>query len=144
MSRTGVWLVRGVLIVFAVVGFGGMITVVALVPPEGTPIYPKCFSYTVLGIHCPGCGMTRATHALLNGQLLQSLAYNLLTIPVLAYVGLVALRYALCWYQGKPLQTRTWPRWLMWLTLGLFLAYGVCRNIPTEPFTWLAPHKLTE
>jgi hypothetical protein len=35
-----------------------------------------------------------------------------------------------------------WPRWGTKALLWLFLAYWVARNVPCEPFTWLAPHKL--
>lgn len=37
-----------------------------------------CPFFSVFGIPCPGCGITRATLFFLQGQLLQSLRYNFL------------------------------------------------------------------
>ena len=36
----------------------------------------------------------------------------------------------------------TWfcNRWMPWITLGIIVSYGIVRNIPMWPFTWLAPH----
>ena len=40
-----------------------------------------CPIRNLTGIPCPGCGMTRATIELLNGNIAQSLKHNLLCIP---------------------------------------------------------------
>lgn len=42
---------------------------------------PKCFFKNIIGFSCPGCGMSRATLALLNGDIPLSFSYNILCIP---------------------------------------------------------------
>lgn len=44
-----------------------------------------CLIYNIFKIPCPGCGMTRALFALLNGNILESLRYNFLFAIVLLF-----------------------------------------------------------
>lgn len=136
------WLVRGSIALFGLSAGGAMLFILATVPPHNNPIYPKCMSYTLLGLHCPGCGLTRATHELFNGRFRQSIAYNIWLIPALSYVTLVGLRSAWQWAWGQPIQMWKWPTYLVWVGVGLFFLYGIVRNIPIEPFSWLAPHQI--
>ena len=41
-----------------------------------------CLIYNIFKIPCPGCGLTRATAELLKGNLIESLKYNALLIPL--------------------------------------------------------------
>lgn len=102
----------------------------------GSP-FPPCLFRAFTGLLCPGCGMTRALHALVHGDLAGMLAMNAL-LPVLMVlvpvVGLLGAGIEL------PLPARL-RRVLLsagfWL--GLILGFGVLRNLPWEPFAWLAP-----
>jgi len=49
-----------------------------------------CVLRLTTGIPCPGCGLTRATCSLLNGELGLSLEMHLLCIPMLTYL-------LICW-----------------------------------------------
>ena len=53
--------------------------VVAIAPVEGLP--SVCTMKRVFGVGCPTCGMTRALHFLLRGNLHESLRYHPLLIP---------------------------------------------------------------
>lgn len=45
-----------------------------------------CPSYQVLGLQCPGCGLTRAGSALLTGRFIEALYFNPLVPWVTSYV----------------------------------------------------------
>ncbi len=66
-----------------------------------TAFHPVCPMYAILGIPCPGCGMTRATHALLEGRVAESLYYNPLAIPVDLFIVVYAIWYTVDVVQGK-------------------------------------------
>ena len=59
----------------------------------GDKHFSACPFKFVTGIPCPGCGMGRATLSLFDGDILQSLYYNILNIPftLAILVGLVWL-----------------------------------------------------
>lgn len=42
---------------------------------------PACMVHSLTGFSCPGCGCTRAVHALFSGHILESLKYH----PVIVY-----------------------------------------------------------
>ena len=89
------------------------------------------------GLYCPGCGSTRALHALLHGDLVQALAMNpllVLAAPVLAAMALNAAGWA---PRGSAPLWRALARPKPWLWL--LLGYALARNLPWLPFAWLAP-----
>ncbi len=100
------------------------------VPPS---CFPPCPLHSLTGLNCPGCGATRAAHELLHGHVSTALHLNalfVLAIPVFILTGLLGRRTLAAW-SLKP------TMWL-WL-LGVVLVFGIGRNIPVIPFTWLAP-----
>lgn len=44
--------------------------------PAATPLYPPCLIRLCTGWSCPGCGATRAMHALLHGRVAEAWALN--------------------------------------------------------------------
>lgn len=104
--------------------------------------YPRCPIFHLLHVQCPGCGATRAVHALLHGDLRRALDHNALfvalVLPVSAYLYLGAWRRALT---GRPWPLGT-PRIQLRITavaVVLLLGFFAARNVPIEPFVWLAP-----
>ena len=112
-------------------------------PPVENSFYPPCLFHRWTGLHCPGCGATRAVHALLHGDLPQAAAYNLLFVCFLP--ALVA--WAACqWWSlltGRPLTSWRMPPWAVRALFVIVLVYWVVRNLPFAPFTFLAPHQLS-
>ena len=49
-----------------------------------------CIFKSILGISCPGCGMTRAVNEILNLNFIQAFKYNILSIP-LAIIGTISI-----------------------------------------------------
>ena len=144
--------VRTALVALAAAGAVGVLLAVRAVPPTDDSYYPKCQSYQLLGLHCPGCGMTRAAHALLTGDPAQAVAFNPLAPVALPLLAVAFGRSLFHWAWGRPPAPRppagTRPRlsrlkratpWA--IALGLIL-FGVLRNVPVAPFNLLAPHEL--
>lgn len=52
-------------------------------------ISPACFFHTATGLSCPGCGCTRAVHALFDGKILESLKFN----PIIIYFFLLYIPF---------------------------------------------------
>lgn len=103
-----------------------------VVDPSKARFLPVCVLHVTTGLHCPGCGMTRAGHALLHGNLLAALRFNALLVLALPVGGVVLWR----WLYRRPLR---WPPALAWVAFGLLVGFGIARNIPVYPFTLLAP-----
>ena len=101
---------------------------------------PVCAFHTVTGLHCPGCGATRATHELLHSRLLSALQDNalwVLTLPLALYAAVSETRY-LGWGRRLPgnLVSRPW----FFIVIGVVaVVFGVLRNVPSYPFNLLAP-----
>lgn len=139
------FLVRGTLVVFAGLGIVAGLVILGVFPPTNASWYPKCTLYTQTGLHCPGCGLTRAVHAALNGQVMEAVSQNVLVFLVVPWLLLMIGRglWRFLW-KSPPLRSRfRWPKWLGYAVITLLLAFTVARNIPVYPLTLLAPHELT-
>ena len=99
--------------------------------------FPKCIFHETTGYWCIGCGLTRALHALVHGDVARAFSMNPLAMLVLPLMPLMLLhergvRPALL----QPLMSvvMTPKLWLI-----LLPAYWIARNLPWWPFTLLAP-----
>lgn len=52
-----------------------------------------CLTYNIFKIPCPGCGLTRSINYLINGNILMSLKYNIITIPLIIGYTLYSIYY---------------------------------------------------
>jgi Protein of unknown function (DUF2752) len=108
--------------------------------PSGLPWLPGCTFHQLTGWHCPGCGMTRAAHAALNGEILQAFRFNPLGMVLLPLASAGLALEILGWVRGRPQGFRlSVGSKGGWVILGLILAFWLLRNLPTWPFTLLAP-----
>ena len=102
--------------------------------------FPACAFYSMTGLWCPGCGLTRGTHHLLNGDLPAALSYNVFTPLVV-----VAIAFSwLAWVStasGRPMRSfgDVLPRWWGGALATVLVVYGVARNLPISPLRALAP-----
>jgi hypothetical protein len=99
------------------------------IDPARAAFLPSCPLHRLSGLYCPGCGTTRALHALLHGNLEAALRLNPLTMLLLPVIVYLVVRRN---------QTAVRPVWI-WSMLGLLIAFGVLRNLPVYPFSLLAP-----
>ncbi len=106
--------------------------------PNVPGIFPPCVFHELTGYWCIGCGITRALHALVHGDIAHAFSMNPLAMTLLAISPLLT-----AWKFGWR------PRWLhplvallsepkLWLIL--LPTYWVARNLPWWPFTLLAPN----
>jgi len=118
------------------VAFAALIVAVCLFRPGSTPLLPPCPFRALTGFYCPGCGSTRMLYLLLHGQPREAFAQNplaMLLLPV-AVIGLIRQLMP----GGARMRPRTAQRWGS-VALAVVVLFGVLRNIPARPFTYLAP-----
>jgi hypothetical protein len=123
------------------------VLVTAYDPTTDGGLFPACGFHRMTGLWCPGCGLTRATHHLLRGDLAGALSSN-------AFTPFVLLAIAASWWGwvrwsfGQPRdRLSSWvvtrivhaPRWSSIALVTIVVGYGVVRNIPASPFSALAP-----
>jgi Protein of unknown function (DUF2752) len=78
----------------------GGLAVVYQFPPSEYSFYPRCPIYLAIHWLCPGCGSTRALHALMHLELRSALHYNALFTLLapfaclwLGFIGYRTMRY---------------------------------------------------
>jgi len=109
------------------------------IDPSKAGLFPKCPFLSLTGLYCPGCGIQRAIHDILNGQILTGIRHNYL----LLLVGAVLI-YQI-WILIKQQRTNESSSNLLHkasvtkFILFLVLAFWALRNLPYFPFTELAP-----
>lgn len=60
-----------------------------------------CLVYNIFKIPCPGCGLTRAIFTLANGDIKESIKYNIIAIPLIIFYILYNFIYILDIIQNK-------------------------------------------
>jgi hypothetical protein len=107
---------------------------VGVVDPARRGVFPPCPFRALTGWWCPGCGMTRATHHLLHGDVIGALRYNALLPFVLALITVAWLD----WYSRsagrRGVLPRHIPAWVTGTAIAITIAFGVVRNLPGIEF----------
>jgi len=103
----------------------------------GNP-FPPCMFRAFTGCYCIGCGLTRALHALVHGDLQRALSMNPLAVLLLPLMPVMAA-WSAGWWQPARLRpvmdVLMAPKLWLWLLPG----YWIARNLPWYPFNLLAP-----
>ena len=133
---------RLVVVVFFAVLLPAGIAILRLAQPSDSTFYPRCALNAVTGLNCPGCGSTRALHALFTGNVAQAFAYNAVLIMALPLLMVVALQLSYSAWTGRAFTRRRLSGRAILAIVWLLLAYGIVRNIDVYPLTLLAPHEL--
>ncbi len=116
-------------------GISGAVGLVLVAPALfGFSVVPPCPMRTLTGLDCPLCGATRATRALLTGDVAGSFDYNLL-VPVMA---VVAAGLGIWWFFARQSESVSFrgARTLLagrtvWIVLaGVLAIFWVLRNLP--------------
>ena len=122
-------------------------------PNKGGSLFPGCPMKEVTGLDCPGCGGTRAVHALTQGDIGTALDHNVVITVVLPLLVVAwglwlvhSVRVTRARHRGvdppaRPALLRIpAPSYQGWLGIvGALLAFAVIRNISAVPaFAFLA------
>lgn len=100
---------------------------------------PLCLLHHLTGLHCPGCGASRAVHALLDGDLWLALRNNAVIVIAMPLVAAGFIIWTGQRVRGRP--TDLWPPQRVVMTLlVLVMAYTAARNLPALWF--IAPTSL--
>ena len=119
-------------------GAGGVFIYFRFNPVQHS-FFPVCFFYRMTGCYCPGCGAQRALHALLHGEWLAAFRFNGLFVLALPFLVFAGGRYL--WREATgaapaPIVLR--PFWIILIAV-VVVGFGIVRNLPFAPFTYLAP-----
>lgn len=98
---------------------------------------PPCSVRRWTGLLCPGCGGTRCAKRLLQADFSGALAMNPLVVLLAILATAWLLHAAVAEWRGKRAFVPS--AWMGWCVLGLTVVFTVARNVPSWPFTWLAP-----
>ena len=118
------------------VAAGALLLLYFFVEPKNG-ILPKCFFHELTGLYCPGCGVQRSLHALLNGHVLAAIDYNLLFVLFLPLIIFFILAFSLG--RKHPSTSFIYKPIFSFTVVIVVVSFWVLRNIPVTPFSWLAP-----
>lgn len=124
-KKLSIYIVTGLLL-FATIG----IVLVKVYNPEKESFFIPCMLYKLTGIKCPGCGMTRSIHYLVNGNIKQAIWYNLMLIPIIILVIYALYRYIRYLVKNEEVINKVLENWLK-VFLAIILIFGVTRNLTT-------------
>lgn len=116
------------IIIFLVVTL--LLLFIIFVNPFTSAFAPKCIFRLLTGYDCPACGIQRAIHTLINGDLVTALRYNyflLISIPYFIAIAITTFWKAdlivkMGYYVQHPKVVRA--------ILVLIIIWWIVRNIP--------------
>lgn len=105
------------------------------VDPSGAPTICPFKAWT--GLDCPGCGVTRATHELLNGHVVAALDLNLLFVLAFPLIAWWVGKSLVGAFRGRRVSIPQIPVPRLVALIVVVSAFGVLRNLPFPPLAWL-------
>lgn len=98
--------------------------------PTAYVAFPKCRFFMLTGLKCPACGLQRAVHALLSGNIVEAFSYNLFLMLSLPYaVALTVGEYYNFGGRLDGLKKFTQSHAVVYTYIVLFFIWWVLRNI---------------
>lgn len=97
-----------------------------------------CPLHFITGLHCPGCGISRMFICLFKLDFIGAIRQNVavfIFLPLFLYFSVVLI---IKYIKTGSLETSTKQNIVLYIVIGIFVLFGICRNIPVLDF--LAPH----
>ncbi|MDE7408146.1 MAG: DUF2752 domain-containing protein [Muribaculaceae bacterium] len=110
----------------------GVILFFIFIDPVQCTWAPKCIFKLLTGWQCPGCGFSRASHALLHGHISEALSYNYFFVISIPYaLAVIISGFIPAGATGAWLKLRYWAlhRYMAWFYIVTFCIWWVVRNI---------------
>lgn len=92
--------------------------------PSAYAFYPRCVFHVLTGFDCPGCGSTRAMHALLHGRVGEAFRYNPMLFAAFGVFGFAMPSLA----RGRRPRFIDRP-WFVWSVAIATAVWWVVRNL---------------
>lgn len=98
--------------------------------PADYAFSPKCPFKLLTGLNCPGCGLQRATYALLHGHIREAWSYNPFLFCVTPWVLIVIHTEWFCKDEQKIRLRRIFEgKVIIYIYILFYLLWGIVRNI---------------
>lgn len=131
---------RALIAALGVLGLTALTLFAARNPAGFLAFWPGCLFRKCTGIYCPGCGMTRATFALFEGDVALAFRQNPVGIILLPLALIGLLIEAIRWTRGRATGPLGGNRpWVSRSLVILVVGFWIFRNLPWWPFSLLAP-----
>lgn len=107
--------------------------------PLRNTVFPPCPLHATTGLWCPGCGATRASYLVLQGDIASAMHFNALWVVLAPFALYQAVAFAgeawgVRWLRRIPM-TQT----VIVALLATLIGFGIIRNLPFEVFEVLNP-----
>lgn len=109
------------------------IIMVKVYNPEEESFFMPCLFNLITGIKCPGCGMTRAAHYLVTGDILKAEWYNAMILPLIAVILYAVYKYFRYLLKDEEVLDKHMENVLK-VFLAMLIIFAVVRNLTTIIF----------
>ena len=92
-----------------------------------------CIFHRITGLKCPGCGMTHAVSALLQGKVREAKEYNLLSVLFLPPFAVLFTYHIVRYVKDGKTEIGLIEDGVYVIMLFITIAYGVARNLAIIP-----------
>lgn len=88
-----------------------------------------CPIYTITGLKCPGCGVTRMCMALMQLDFDRAFSCHPVLFLLLIPLGIVCMGYAVTYVKDGSIKLKLWQNVILYISIVLLTGYGLVRNI---------------
>lgn len=102
-----------------------------------TGLYIPCVFHLVTGLYCPGCGVTRMSIALIEGDVIRAFQNNGAVLILMPFFIFEFFWYFYNYVQGKHKKMSKIHTFVVYVVLSVLILFGILRNLPY--FEYLRP-----